>query len=159
MRYTFGFTHGKLEPNKDLVSKAVEFVAYYEGLELEAYPDAGMWAICYGNRSKKGETTTKKDCDDRLRARVLQVSDYVDRVYNRDFNENQKIALISFNYNVKNYQHVRWRVNNGYSDQSVANSMRLHNKSQGVELPGLVARRNAEYHLFLKPLENRKNYD
>ena len=126
-------------------------IAKHEGMETKAYLDVGVWAICYGNRSYKGAITTKDDCDNRLKARIKVVSGYVDRIYNREFTHNQKVALISFHYNVRNYNHVLWRANKGYSDLSIANSMRQHNKSEGVALRGLIIRRDEEYHLFLTP--------
>lgn len=132
-----------------VIQRAAEFIASWEGMRLNAYWDVGGYSICYGNRAQKGDTTTEEDCNKRLYARVKQVKEYVEKLYNRDLTDNQLIALTSFHYNVKNATHVIWRGNNDHSDQSIANAIRFYTHAGGVELAGLVKRREAESELFL----------
>ncbi len=132
-----------------LVDRIADFIAKYEGLSLVSYQDVGQWAICYGNRSYKMERKTKEECDKILRDRVMVIMDYVRRTYELDLTDNQIVALTSLHYNCKNPLDVIWRANNGYSDKSVANAIRMYVMAGGEALEGLRKRRGAEADLFL----------
>jgi len=75
---------------------------------------------------------------------VKQVIDYVLKTYKVDLTDNQIVALTSLHYNCKSPYHVTWRANNGYSDESVANAIRMYVMAGGVPLKGLRVRRNEE---------------
>lgn len=136
------------EKNKEAINKAMSFIAKYEGLRLKSYWDVKEWAICYGNRSKKGEIKTKQECKDILRNRVAKVMNWIRSRY-PSATENQVIALTSLYYNVKNPYHVYWRFHNGYSSESVANAIRMYDVASGEKLRGLTQRRHEEADLFL----------
>jgi len=119
-------------------------------LRLKAYWDIDAWAVCYGNRSHEGETTTKEDCESRLRSRIGSVFSYVKDKFGEDFTDNQLVALVSLYFNVRDPEHVEWRIKNDMSNESVANAFRMYVVADGQRLPGLEKRRKEEANLFLK---------
>lgn len=101
-----------------------------------------------------------QDCDQRLYYRTKQVMDYVKVLYKGiELNENQIVALTSIYYNVRQPNHVYWRIHNGYSSESVANAFHYYNAvredrdGDGIKeayvLRGLERRRSAESKLYL----------
>jgi lysozyme len=111
--------------------------------------DTEMMAICYGHRSFKGDKKTKEECWAMMMTSAEIMIKYIGEIYTRELKENQIVALASLHYNVKNPSDTVWRANNGYSDESIANSIRQYTYAGGVQLRGLVNRRNAEANLFL----------
>lgn len=130
--------------------ETMNFIASHEGLALTAYMDTDHYAICYGNRAKKGQTATEAQCLAMLENRVREVMQHVQKLYN-GLNDNQLIALTSLYYNVRNPFHVHWRYHNGYSDRSIANAIRMYTQAGGIQLSGLVKRRNFEANLYQTP--------
>lgn len=129
-----------------------------EGLKLQAYPDAGKWAIGYGHTrtARPGMIITKPEAI-RLLYQDLAIakktlSNYeIRRGY--QLNSNQRAALTLFIYNVGSIPE------NGTLDKAIrsrdtqagANAINLYVYSRGEKLQSLVNRRKIESQLYKAP--------
>lgn len=103
---------------------------------------------------KLGMVWSAEKAEAELRREVSKFEAGVARIVTADLNQNQFDALVSFAYNVGlgGFQgsSVLKRVNSGQWDKVPA-ALALWNKGGGKVLPGLVARRQREGALFVKP--------
>ena len=139
--------------DEQVVSRAMEFIAKFEGLETKAYWDVDGYAICYGNHVESiNELPTADQCRERLKIMVRKVIAVVNAKFSKqNLNENQLIALVSLYYNVKNPSHVAWRIQTNQSEKSIRNIWIEYHGAGGIALNGLKKRRQAEVNLFFKP--------
>lgn len=137
----------------------LDIIKNFEGFREEAYPDAGGWAIGYGNQTypngtpvKKGDRVTRENAELMLQHTVSGIHQVIDESVNVELTPNQKAALTSFAYNVgtgglRSSTLLR-KLNNG-DIEGAANEFSRWNKSQGKVHEGLTKRRNQERSVFL----------
>ena len=138
----------------------LKIVKSFEGLRLRSYKcPAQVITIGYGHTgSYKGKpltlgmTITKEEAEELLRQDLVKYEKYVDNL-NRDFNENERAALISFCYNCGPAS-LRSLCRNRTNEQ-IGNALLLYNKAGGKVLAGLTKRRKAERELFFTPVEEK----
>lgn len=136
----------------------LKIVKSFEGLRLRSYKcPAQVITIGYGHTgSYKGKpltlgmTITKEEAEELLKQDLVKYEKYVDDLH-RDFNENERAALISFCYNcgpasLKSLCRNR-------TNKQIAEALLLYNKAGGKVLAGLTKRRRAERELFLTPVK------
>ncbi len=136
-------------------------VTYYEGYVPHSYADpVGITTACYGNTGydiQSGKTYTKSQCDKMLTDGLRRALDDVDHCIGIGTSPPQAAALVSFTYNVgrnKLCNSTLARLANEGAAPEVwcAQMLRWTYATKfGVtlELPGLVKRRNAEFHMCL----------
>lgn len=86
-----------------LTTEGLELIKHFEGLRLKAYAcSAGVNTIGYGHTSgvKPGMEITEKDANKYLANDVKYFADAVDDLIDRELTKQQKIALVSFCFNV-----------------------------------------------------------
>lgn len=81
----------------DWKEDAVNFIADFEWFRENAYWDAKVWSIWYGTPSYKWEVITKEEAIQRKKDHLQTLYELVDK---ECYNDNQKIALVSYMYNV-----------------------------------------------------------
>lgn len=146
-----------------VIALATPFVAAHEGLRLNAYLDViGKPTICYGETLgvKLGDKATQTECDEKLRVRLQQFADAVDRSITYPMSPVTHAALTSFAYNVgmANFDSssIR-RLMNAGQPAAACNRLPLWNKARAagvlVVWPGLTSRRAAERALCLEGLQ------
>ena len=136
---------------------AADFIARHEGFRAEAYKcPAGVWTIGYGHTAgvKEGDTIDEvKACELLVQDLAVCAREFA-RWVNRPVTEGQYVALLSLIYNV-GVSHVvhkcpkLMRALNTQNDEACADEFLDITTAGGVELPGLVKRRQAEHDLFL----------
>ena len=136
----------------------IEKLIAAEGLKLEAYRDAGRWAIGYGHTktARAGMIITKAEAvrllhQDLAEARKLLKRYESQRGYK--LNSNQRAALTLFIYNVGSIAEdgtLDKAIRSGNVNQ-VANALRLYVFSRGEKLQSLVNRREVEARLYTAP--------
>lgn len=135
------------------VGKAgLELIKRMEGCRLAAYQDvAGVWTVGYGHTAgvKRGQKITQAQAEAFLLADCQSAANAVDKL-KRDFNDNQRDALISFAFNLGANNLIKVTVGNR-SCSAIANAMLLYCKAGGKRNDGLVARRKEEVKLFNTP--------
>jgi GH24 family phage-related lysozyme (muramidase) len=128
----------------------------FEGCRLTAYkvvPTEKYWTIGYGHYGpdvKQGMTITQAQADELFEKDIQKYVKYVNDL-GLKLNQNQFDALVSFCYNCGPGNLTK--LCNGKSLAQIAKDMLLYNKSGGKVLNGLIRRRQAEYNLFIKPVE------
>lgn len=139
------------------VGVAATFIAGYEGMKYIPYLDTGnVPTVCAGHTQAVDRTKiyTAMECRHLLDKDTLIAAQAVDRLVNVPLNENQKVALISFVFNVGEgafaKSTMRRLLNKGRYTEAAAQFQRW-TYDNGVQLRGLVIRRAAERALFLTP--------
>ncbi len=132
-------------------SKGINLIKQFEGCQLTAYKcPAGVWTIGYGHTSgvKSGQTITKAQAEQYLLQDIVKFENHVNG-YNSKYswNQNQFDAMVSFAFNIGNIDQLT--ANGTRSITDIAEKMLLYVKANGVQLAGLVKRREAEQKLFL----------
>lgn len=138
----------------------LKIIKMYEGLRLRSYKcPAGVVTIGYGHTgSYKGKpltlgmAITKEEAEELLKQDLVKYEKYVDDLH-RDFNENERAALISFCYNCGPAS-LRSLCRNRTNEQ-IGEALLLYNKAGGKVLAGLTKRRKAERELFFTPVEEK----
>jgi GH24 family phage-related lysozyme (muramidase) len=131
----------------------INLIKSFEGLRLTAYKPVSTekyYTIGYGHYGadvKQGMTITKDYADALLRLDLDKCERAVNS-YERNWNQNQFDALVSFTFNcgVANLKRLVANRNNA----QIAKAITLYNKAGGKVLKGLVRRREAEKELFLR---------
>lgn len=142
-------------------------VAYWEGYVPTTYADPiGIPTVCFGHTGgvEAGKTYTRDECEGLLDADLVAASAIVDRCIDAP-NPHQRAALISFAFNVgagregvkdglcvlKNGRepYIR-RMANAGRWQEACDGLLAWTKAGGVELRGLVKRRQDERALCLR---------
>ena len=146
--------------------RGLALIKAYEGLRLEAYPDAGYgWdraTIGYGHTAQagppgvvRGMKITASDAEQILRNDLRKFEGYVTSAVHVPLTQAQFDALVSWTFNLgpgnlKSSTMLR-KLNAG-DYQGAADEMLRWNKSNGKALAGLTKRREAERALFLTPV-------
>jgi GH24 family phage-related lysozyme (muramidase) len=159
-------------PKSEIPERAIEFIKKFEVFYADAYPDPrtkgkpitigyGSTRKLDGSEWKLGDRITEAEADELLRQQLP--TKYLPPLKKiphwEDLNENQRVALISFAYNVGPYFY------NGYNFDTI--SERLLNQDftnieevfslycdKGTDVEdGLRRRRKAEARLFMKPMD------
>jgi len=128
-----------------------------EGLSLTAYRcPAGRWTIGYGHTGqdvRPGQQITMQEAARLLAGDVAGFARAVARLA-RQPSENEFAAMVSLAYNIGTEHFARstvLRLHNKGDREGAAAAFAMFNKSRGRVLPGLIARRQAEAALYLKP--------
>ena len=131
----------------------------FEGLRLTAYQDVGgVWTIGYGHTGSvmPGMTITQAEADDLLRKDVQWAVDCVNRAVTVPVNQNQFDALVDFTFNIgcsafQNSTLLRRLNAKNYAE--AAEEFTRWKFVKGVEVAGLLRRREADKKLFTTPVE------
>lgn len=131
-------------------------VASFEGLRTVAYMDpVGIPTVCFGETDgvRLGDKYTAEECRAMLGGRVAEFGQAVDKCVTVPLPPARKAALVSFSYNVGVNSFcgstlVR-KLNNG-DVYGACNELLRWTKAKGIELPGLVKRRQQERQLCLE---------
>lgn len=137
---------------------AMDLAKQFEGCRLEAYPDPVYgWrkaTIGYGATGPaiaEGTVWTQEQADADLAYRMTGIGQHIDLLVKVSISDEQKAALCDLTYNIGlgalerstllacvNVNHM----------QGAADQFMVWTKADGIELPGLVKRRDAERALF-----------
>lgn len=133
------------------------FIANLEGFNPNAYSDSGQTSIGFGTRAKPGEKSITREeaakrLNDELSAHAKNVDDAA-KEFGADLNENQRKALISFDYNTGAGRSViqRYAKDPNGMVAKMQEYVKL-DKNDSAPAKGLVNRRAAEIGLFQTPV-------
>jgi GH24 family phage-related lysozyme (muramidase) len=131
----------------------INLIKQFEGLRLNAYKPVKTeiyYTIGYGHYGAdvKANMTITEDYADALLRLDLDKCERAVNSYERNWNQNQFDALVSFTFNcgAANLKKLVAKRNNA----QIAEAILLYNRAGGKVLNGLIRRRNAERDLFLK---------
>lgn len=137
-----------------------ELIQYFEGLRLSAYPDpasgAEPYTIGYGHTGgvKPGDTVTESQAETILDNDLRKFERAVTLSVLVELTDNQFSALVAFAFNlgtaVLKNSTLMTLLNRG-DYKGAADQFTRWTHAGGVEMPGLVRRRQAERDLFLTP--------
>ena len=138
----------------------LKLIREFEGCALRSYQDkGGVWTCGWGQTGKDiGPDTiwTQQEADDRLNTAIDEHSKQVlSLLVNQSLNANQFSALVCFAYNVGSgnlKQSTLLSCVNTYHTDDAANEFEKWDKCDGVPIPGLLRRRQAEKSLFFSPI-------
>lgn len=143
--------------------QAVDIVAKWEGLKLEAYQDSvGVWTIGYGTTAAaglgiaphRGMKISERQAREYLRQGLEKFADQIRPAITAPINENEFAAFLSLAYNIGPGAFQRStalsRFNAG-DKRGAAEALTWFNKAGGRVLRGLESRRAEEKALFLTP--------
>lgn len=136
---------------------AMDFIEAWEGCRLQAYMcPAGIWTIGCGHTKDVTEhdEITYEQSRDLLRRDLELVKHDLARFVNVGVTQGQFVALVSLAFNVGVSYVVHqcpklMRALNAGDIEACAHEFLDITKANGVELPGLIRRRQAEARLFL----------
>lgn len=140
-------------------ARGLSLIKRYEGCRLTAYklPGERYYTIGYGDYGphvKRGQRITKTEADRRLRVRLREFEEAVERLVTTKINDNRFAALVSLAYNIGIGGFASssvLRYTNQRRFKRAAASFALWVRGMGMaRVPGLVARRAAEARLFTK---------
>lgn len=87
-----------------VLALAAPLIAKWEGVRYAPYRDAGgVLTVCYGHTGpdvRAGKTYTKAECDDLLRADMIEANGYVNACITSPMLSGQEAALTSAAYNI-----------------------------------------------------------
>jgi GH24 family phage-related lysozyme (muramidase) len=149
-------------PEPAWLPSARKIIKEFEGLRLQAYPDAGAWAIGWGSTTisgkvvREGQSITQAQADAQLDADLKRFHEALVRAIPAvsSWQPNRIAALLSWTYNLgvgaMQNSTLRKRILAG-EDPAVVVAAELPrwNKSGGTPLAGLTRRRKAEVELFV----------
>lgn len=133
--------------------EGINLIKSFEGLRLKAYKPVSTetyYTIGYGHYGadvKKDMTITEEDAEKLLAIDLVKYECVVMNL-NRNFNQNQFDALVSFTYNCGAANLKRLVANR--NNVQIADAIPLYNRAGGKVLNGLIRRRAQERALFLK---------
>jgi lysozyme len=138
---------------------ACNLARQFEGCRLEAYPDPSYgWqvpTIGYGATGPgivQGTVWTQEQADADLASRMSSIGSHIDAVVKVQISPEQKGAMcdLAYNIGVRAFEHstLLAYLNTG-NIQGAVDQFMVWVKSNGVELDGLVKRRDAERALFI----------
>ena len=140
---------------------AVPFTAKWETFSPVPYPDAGSYAIGYGNHQYSDGSTvegtdspiSKSDAMDLLTYFETQEANTILYWLTVPLSNNQLAALIDLSYNAGSvYSSLQSLINSGADAQTVANVIaQTATTSQGVANTNLQARAAARAALYVEP--------
>ena len=139
-----------------------DLIKSFEGLRLETYRcSANKETIGYGSTFyedgspvKLGDKITKERADSLFEKVSDSFAAKVKNCIQKDINENQFAALVSFAYNVgignlKSSTLLK-KVNANPNDPTIMQEFKKWNRASGKVLAGLTRRREAEANLYFK---------
>lgn len=129
----------------------------FEGDRLKAYQDSrGVWTIGYGHTGgivQEGLTCTQAQAEVWLRTDVAWAEAEVNRLVRVPLTQGEFDALVDFVFNcgAGNFDHstLLRLLNGGVDHATIAAEFQKWDHAGGVELPGLLRRRQAEAVEFL----------
>lgn len=141
--------------------EGLDLIKSFEGLRLKAYQDGGgVWTIGYGHTRDvmKGDTLSKAQAEALFLKEIQDQEQALSRLLGDNgimVNENEFSALLSFIYNLGTLALAhstlfKLLVNKAQPKPEVAKQFLRWNHDNGVVVPGLTRRREAEAALFLK---------
>ena len=141
------------------LDKAIDLAKQFEGCQLEAYPDPMYGWKCAtvgygatGSAIVQGTVWTQAQADADLTYRMKGIGAHIDTLVQVPVSDEQKAAMCDLAYNIGLGAFERSTllacVNVNHM-QGAADQFMVWTKSNGVELEGLVKRRDAERALFL----------
>lgn len=143
-------------------SRALPIIRKFEGFRANAYQDsAGVWTIGYGTTGgvHPGQTITEAEAQERLKSWIDSFAIPALEGTEAKITPDQGAALISFIYNLGPGAYrsstLRQKLESG-DIQGAADEFLRWTKAGGVELAGLVRRRQAERELFLGIARKKK---
>ena len=131
----------------------------FEGLRLTAYQDSGgVWTIGYGHTGtvKRGQKISQEKADELLKADVQWAVDCVNKAVHHVINQNQFDAIVDFTFNVgcgAFRGSTLLRMFNAGDTAGAADEFLRWKFVKGVEVAGLLRRRQADRELFLTPVQ------
>ena len=140
-----------------ILAAAAALAAGFEGLRQYAYydprPNDSILTVCYGSTTQvqKGKKYSLEECKQRLEADMAEALDAVLRCH-PNLPDNVLIAFADAVYNIGpkvacNSTASRYLKAGNY--EAACNELPKWNKSNGVVLPGLTRRREAERQICL----------
>jgi lysozyme len=150
-------------PAKRVSTAGLEIIKFYEALRLKAYRcPAGIPTIGWGHTRgvKMGDTCTLIQAEDWLREDCAEAENAVNSLVKVPLTHNQFDALVSFVFNIGAGAFSRstlLRLLNSGDYSGASKQFERWNKSGGVVLNGLTARRKREKTLFLTFPANQVN--
>ena len=131
----------------------INLIKSFEGLRLKAYkavPTEKYYTIGYGHYGAdvKPDMVISKEYAEALLRLDLDKFERAVNSYERNWNQNQFDALVSFAFNC-GVANLKLLVTNRTNGQ-IATKIVLYNKAGGKVLKGLVRRRAAEQELFMR---------
>ena len=136
--------------------KGLDLIKKFEGLKMSAYWCPGkVLTIGYGHTGKdvfQGQRITVQQAEDLLKKDVERFEKAVNKLVTVELSQNQFDALVSFTYNLGEgslQKSTLLKVLNLGEYSKAAGQFEHWCFSNGKELKGLVARRDAEEQLFL----------
>lgn len=158
------FSAEAASPNMKTSDAGIEMIKSFEGFLEYAVWDYGQWSIGYGTGVPEGQYPngiSREEAEVLLRQYLDNFENRLNQFmidYNVSLNQNQFDALISFIYNlgpnVLYYEKMTLRdmiVSGDYTPESLTAEFKTWSYAGGVQLSGLVRRRQAEAELFLTP--------
>jgi lysozyme len=133
---------------------AIAHIKSFEGLSLEAYPDAGHWSIGYGHSSNAvypGMRITDQQADALLRKDLEKFELGVERVLAVPATQEEFDAMVALAYNIglnAFEESTLLRHHNNQRHQDAAAEFGKWTKSGNTVLPGLVKRREKEAAMY-----------
>ena len=134
--------------------EGIKAIEQFEGLRLDAYQDSvGVWTIGVGHTKgvHGGLTITQEDAENLLREDLKDAENAVNFQVKVPLAQGQFDALVSFVFNLGAgalASSTLLRLLNSGDYDGAREQFKRWDKAGGVELPGLLARRNAEAEMF-----------
>ena len=146
-----------------MTDDAIALLHEYEGCELVAYRcPADKWTIGYGNTYyqdgspvQEGDVLTQEEADGLFRETIDEFYEQVEGlVFEPAWSTEIRLSGLTclvYNIGVRAFRRstVLLRINEGESDERIAEAWSWWNKAGGKTLKGLVRRREAEIELAL----------
>ena len=137
-------------------TKAIDLIKQFEGCVLTPYKDVGgVWTVGYGTTGaqvKQGVPWTQAQAEEALQKRVDAISSILTTTIVPIITQNQLDALTSLCYNIGQgafRQSTCLRFMNQRQFAAAADQFLKWDHVNGVVVPGLLNRRQAERALFL----------
>ena len=142
--------------------KGIKLIKEFEGCRLKAYKcPSNVWTVGYGStfyedgsKVKQGDIISQERANELFLQIVKKFVDGVDRMVTSKVTQNQFDAMVSLSFNIGlggfKRSSVLRKVNINPNDETIGASFRLWRKGNGVVLPGLVRRREAEVKLYFE---------
>jgi lysozyme len=145
----------------NLTQDAIDLIKSFEGFEASPYQDSGgVWTQGYGNThgvTADSPPVTQEQAQATLLANLQATEQAITNFLQVTINDNQFGALTSLVYNAGTAPltgHLGQYINNGQF-QEASEQFIVWNHVDGVTVPGLLNRREAERTLFLTPIEEQ----
>lgn len=138
----------------------IDLVKIFEGFSAKSYVDvAGYPTIGYGHKIRTGEmfySVTEEEATRLLGGDLLEAEAAVNKYCTAPINQNQFDALVSFTYNLGGAAlegSTLLRLVNAREYSYAADEFPKWCHAGGVEVEGLVTRREKERALFIMPID------